>query len=279
MSKLKFRHNKRRNSCFLFEALTKELTTQIIRKDANKQKDVLDCLKEFFRKGTLVNKEMKLFKYLNENNGLDEHDARELIRRVVLEYNKLDQSKLFEEQTRLINFINKKIGASVYSQYVPSYKNIATISQIFDREVAIPTKIIMENAIVEHLTRDSNNGNLEEGIKLKNSVVSTFTKLFNSSYGDLLKEQKELLQKFVYSVNDASEFKFFLNEELKRLHKILKEHKEDKDIVSDVNMKDKYSKIFSILEQFKDDKPLTEAMISDLMKIQGLAKELADGSN
>ena len=63
------KHNKKRNTAFLFEVLSKELTKQILRKDKEKQKVILETLKLFFAKDTVLNKELKLYKYLAESVG------------------------------------------------------------------------------------------------------------------------------------------------------------------------------------------------------------------
>jgi hypothetical protein len=91
---------------------------------------------------------------------------------------------------------------------------------------------------------------------------------------DLLEEQKTLLRKFIYSVEDASEFKFYINEEISRLAKSLESYKQDKDITQDSTMKIKYEKVFEILDSFKTDTVLTESRVSDLMKVQLLVSEL-----
>jgi hypothetical protein len=82
------------------------------------------------------------------------------------------------------------------------------------------------------------------------------------------------LRKFIYSVEDASEFKFYINEEVARLRKALEDYRGDKDVAHDKDMKVKYDRVFEILDSFKNDPVLTESKVSDLMKVQLLVSEL-----
>jgi len=271
---MKMKHNKKRNTAFLFEVLSRELTKQILRKDKEQQAVILEMLKTFFGNGTVLNKELKLYKYLSESKDLNERAAFELVKRVKEEYERIDETHIFNAQSKLISQMNKNLSKDVYSYYIPSYKNLATVYQMFDSKTPLPKKIILEQNIVEHLTSPIEQPNNVGNVKLRNSVVTSIVKIFNEKYSDLLEEQKTLLRKFIYSVEDASEFKFYINEEISRLAKSLESYKQDKDITQDSTMKIKYEKVFEILDSFKTDTVLTESRVSDLMKVQLLVSEL-----
>jgi|688.fasta_scaffold06730_13 hypothetical protein len=271
---MKMKHNKKRNTAFLFEVLSKELTKQILRKDKQQQAIILETLKMFFANGTLLNKELKLYKYLAETKNLNQKAAVELVKRVQQEYDRLDETMIFNEQSRLISHINKNLSKDVYNYYVPSYKNLASIYQMFDRQTPLPKKVILEQHIVHNLVNQDNEPNNVGDVKLRNSVVTSIVKIFNEKYSDLLEEQKTLLRKFIYSVEDASEFKFYINEEVARLRKALEDYRGDKDVAHDKDMKVKYDRVFEILDSFKNDPVLTESKVSDLMKVQLLVSEL-----
>jgi hypothetical protein len=271
---MKMKHNKKRNTAFLFEVLSRELTKQILRKDKEQQAVILEMLKTFFGNGTVLNKELKLYKYLSESKDLNKRAAFELVKRVKEEYERIDETHIFNAQSKLISQMNKNLSKDVYSYYIPSYKNLATVYQMFDSKTPLPKKIILEQNIVEHLTSPIEQPNNVGNVKLRNSVVTSIVKIFNEKYSDLLEEQKTLLRKFIYSVEDASEFKFYINEEISRLAKALESYKQDKDITQDSTMKIKYEKVFEILDSFKTDTVLTESRVSDLMKVQLLVSEL-----
>lgn len=271
---MKMKHNKKRNTAFLFEVLSKELTKQILRKDKEKQKVILETLKLFFAKDTILNKELKLYKYLSESKNLNPKVANELLRRVKDEYERLDETSIFNAQSRLIAHINKNISKDIYNYYVPSYKNMATIYQIFDKQTALPKKVLLEQHLVQEMVHPTEEPNNVGNVKLRTSVVNSFVKIFNEKYSDLLEEQKTLLRKFIYSVEDASEFKFYINQESARLREALDKYKNDKDVSQDKEMKIKYERVYEVLDAFKSDSPLTEEKVSNLMKVQLLVSEL-----
>ena len=60
------------------------------------------------------------------------------------QYIKLNKKEIFSEQTRMINKLNKIFSADIFSNFVPSYKNLASIYQIFNKNVSIKSKILLE---------------------------------------------------------------------------------------------------------------------------------------
>ena len=56
------KHNKKRNTVFLYEILVRELTKSIIKKDEKRKVNVLAIHKEHFKKGTILQKELQLYK-------------------------------------------------------------------------------------------------------------------------------------------------------------------------------------------------------------------------
>ena len=61
------KHNKKRNTAFLYESLVKELTKAVIRQEENKKKKILELIKESFMKGSVLNEDLNLYKSILEN--------------------------------------------------------------------------------------------------------------------------------------------------------------------------------------------------------------------
>ena len=76
---MRHRHNKKRNTAFLFEAAIRELTKSIVAKDHEKRKKILKILKEHFGKGTLLFKENELYKTLEAGQELDPRMAEKML--------------------------------------------------------------------------------------------------------------------------------------------------------------------------------------------------------
>ena len=58
------KHNKKRNTAFLYECLIRELTKAILKEDIQRQSKVKGLLKEFYTIGKLLSKELGVYKSL-----------------------------------------------------------------------------------------------------------------------------------------------------------------------------------------------------------------------
>ena len=56
----KIKHNKKRNTAFLYEALVRELTKASMRKDGEKKNTIVSIFKEFFKEGKPFGKRVKI---------------------------------------------------------------------------------------------------------------------------------------------------------------------------------------------------------------------------
>jgi hypothetical protein len=218
----KFRHNKKRNTAFLFEALVKELTKAVVHGESNKQKTISGIIKEHFNKKTLLNQELSLYKQLYETKQFPKEIGEKLINQIKAERDKLNETEVFSEQSKLIAKINKAVGFQVYDNFVPSYKTLATISQIFNRQIETKQKILLEQELLGHITGAAP----EKKLVLERTDAFTFRRFverFNTEYNDkLLSEQKELLNRFINNTEDGVDLKVYLNEEIDRLKGELK---------------------------------------------------------
>jgi len=273
---MRLKHNKKRNTAFLYEVLTKEVAKAIVAKDLKKKEAVLSLMKEFFSKGKVLRRELELYKLLGESHGADIHFAERLIQEAKKEYDSLDKEKIFEAQSDIIRMINKKLGSEIYSNFVPNYRNLATISQIFGTEIGVKHKVLLERTIIQGIVSKP-----EEVVESKNMphiddlVYRKVVENFNAKYGEELGEnQKALIGKYVTLFGDNSlEFKVYLNEELHRLKEEVKKMSGAKDINGDEDMQRKVALISEKMESFKNQ-PIDDKMIQQILKIQALAREI-----
>ena len=110
------RHNKKRNTAFLYEILIRELTKSIIRKDNNRKAAIVSILKEGFNKGTALYKELQLYKDVASTSELDPQYAEKFINYLKMEHEKIDTKALFKEQGVVITKINKMLSKDVSKQ-------------------------------------------------------------------------------------------------------------------------------------------------------------------
>jgi len=273
---MKIKHNKKRNTAFLYEVLTKEVAKAIVAKDIEKKKSLLSLMKEFFSKGKVLRQELELYKLLGESHGADIYFAERLIQEAKKEYSTLNKEKIFEAQSDIIKMINKNFGTEIYSNFVPNYRNLATISQIFGTDIGVKHKVLLERTIIQGIVSKP-----EEVVESKNMphvddlVYRKVVESFNAKYSESLDEnQKELIGKYVTLFADNSlEFKVYLNEELHRLKEEVKKMSDAEDISTDEDMKQKVALVSEKMESFKEQ-PIDDKMIQQVLKIQALTREI-----
>ena len=271
----KTRHNKKRNTAFLYEALVRELTKCIVSKDETRKGIVVSLVKEHFAKGTVLRSELDLYKTLYESEDLDATLCEKLLNEVKRGHDSLDKEQIFKEQTALINKINRLLSKNVFSNFVPNYKNLATIAQILNPDVSIKHRVLLESNLIESISAEAED-NREPMAPIDNLVYKTFVSKFNEQYnGKLLEEQRELLSKYIASFHDDGfGLKIYLNEEVSRLKAVMSEAAGQEEILEDNVLRENANKVLNILNDFRD-REIDPAMIEQVLKVQQLAKELS----
>jgi len=170
--------------------------------------------------------------------------------------------------------MNKNLPKEVFDTFVPNYKNLATVYQIFNGEVAPAKRILLEDVVLESMTWKPS-GNKDEKIQVDNLVIKNFIKKFNQKYVAKLGEsQSKLLQNYILSFSDNGVgLKAFLNEEIGRLKNILSSSLKMEELKQDNDMLSKTRKVLTILEDFKSKK-INKDSLMKVLKIQDLVREI-----
>ena len=272
---MKLRHNKKRNTAFLYETLVKELTKSVVNNNLKRKDTVLSILKEHFSKNSILGKELQLYKDVIGSKGLDFHTAEKILYESKMVYwTGFKNEKVYDEQSEVISKVNKDLSKSVFSNFIPNYKSVATISQIFNFSSGPKEKVLLERKIVLGLTKVQVEVQKEALKPLDELVYSTFVKKFNEKYGALLEEQKKLLYTYVMSVNDNGlQLRSFLNEELYRLREGVESHLAATAPSENDVLTSKMKGVVNRMNSYRGT-PITESLIQEVMKIQELVKEL-----
>lgn len=273
--KSKLKHNKKRNTAFLYESLVKELTRAVVNKDNETKTKIVSICKEFFSAGKILKKELELYSVLNESAELDQRFAERLIPEVVRLHSELDKEDLYNEQTKLISKINKTLTPNIYNNFLPDYKNLATIYQIFNTSAPVKERILLEQNLLTSLTsNNSKSAELKNMQSVDNIVFTSFAKKFNEKYGTtLIKEQKELLSYYVMSgTDDGVSLKIYLNEEISRLKAGITQLLQTEEFTNNAFLTEKTNKLFDKIETFKT-RPVDHQMLTDILKIQEFVSE------
>ena len=274
---MKVKHNKKRNTAFLYEALVRELTKSVVSNNSTRSKIVKTILKEHFRSGKVLFSELGCFTALTDKSNLDRYTAEKMIFRAKNEYDNLNQQEIFKEQSAVIKKVNTELGKEVFNNFVPDYKSYATLAQIFGTKMPVKNRVIMEQKIVETLT--SSEEVQEEMQPVDSLVVKSFTERFNKEYTELLPEQKELLNRFTISFNESeADFKLYAGKELKRIQEGVQASLELPDVREDEEMVENTKKVLDQISKFNVAN-LDEQQILKILKLQKLAREYETDAN
>ena len=141
---MRLKHNKKRNTAFVYEALVRELTESVVRNNKHKQNKIVSIIKEHFGKSSTLKKELDLYQSIYETRYIDKNLAEKIVVQVKQEHDSLDKKKLFQEQSALINKINRTLSNKVYNNFVPNYKSIATVYSIFQEELPVKDRVLLK---------------------------------------------------------------------------------------------------------------------------------------
>jgi hypothetical protein len=279
----KIKHSKFKNTGFLFELLTRQITLEILNNSPEKAKKIVA---EFFGNGTELSKELRLYKLLIDEKYNTESKAEKFIDAILEARTKLDEQKLIKEKYNLVkaiketfeidNFLtspvtNYRVLASIHKLFEAKKSDISDIKDIFDSKLTLvehistssPTLKQKEDRLVEDYKKQ------EKDLRLLTYKILLET--FNKKYSNLNDVQKNLLREYINNVTNTSKFGEYYSNQLKlvitELHSIY------------TKMEDKITKIklketINVLKTQKIGKKVTDEQVSSLMMAYELVKEI-----
>jgi hypothetical protein len=266
------KHNKKRNTAFIYEALIREFTKAVIEQRTTRKEKIVSLLKEFFSTSCILGAELELYKVLMETINIKQPLAERLLQETKVAYAQLDEGAIFGAQSQLISSMNKKLGQEVWKNFIPNFKSLASINSIFNSKVGVKKRVLFEQAVVDKM---SSPVPLSEALQLKsvdNLTYTAFIQKFNKKYGNLLIEQKELLNHYIASFADEGfELRLYFNEELSRLKSALKEAAQTQ---LEPLIAHKVGEVVEYLEGFRK-REFTEVDLNKVLKTQELVQELS----
>ena len=263
------KHNKKRNTAFLYECLIKEMTRAIVRQDNERKDLIIAILKENFAKGSILYRDLQLYKQLLETKNLKQDFASRFIVEVKKDWENIDRKEAFNKQTLLIKQINENLGSDVFSNFVQNYRNIATIGQYFNsNSTSAKSRLILEDKVKTLVMIKENNTKEAKLLHIDKLTYNTFVNKFNEAYQHTLRpEQRNLLTNYITSFSDNGlGLKAFMNEELGRL----------KEEIASLNETKYADRLVAISEKIAsyEKTPLNEDMVKEVFYIQDLIAEI-----
>ncbi len=265
------KHNKKRNTAFLYECLVKELTKCVLREDKQRQSIVKNILKEYFHSGSILKEELNIYNMLLENKYFSDKHYDRLLKESKIDFQSLNRKSVFNKQTSLIDKINKQLGTGVYSNFIPNYKDLATVGLFFqDTKLNAKKRIMLEENLIKMLNTEVQSS--ESLQHIDNLTYKTFVNKFNETYEKTLrKEQKDLLTNYIVSFSDNGlGLKSYLNEEIGRLKKavnaVIVESTDKTNI-------ENFKKVVQKLDSYTQT-PINHKIVEEIFYIQDLMSEV-----
>ena len=276
---MRLKHNKKRNTAFLYESLVRELTKSILKEDKNRKEKAVRILKQYFSGDSALKKELDLYRSLYETKGLDRRIAEKIVMETKIAHKELNKREIYKDQTSLIKNMNIAFTPKIFNTFVPNYRNIASVYSIFNDSVPASERVLLEEKVLETMSGSSGDGK-SAMTPVDNLVYQTFVNKFNEEYSEgLLDEQKELLTKYITSFSDNGlEIKTYLNEEIQRVSSKIEDAKTSESLKTDADLLRKSEEILHVLEGFSDQK-ISPEIIETVLKTQQLVGELEKMDN
>ena len=280
----KIKHSKFKNTGFLFELLTRQITMEILNGSEEKAKGII---KEFYGKGTELSKELRLFNLITNEKYNSESKAEKFIDVVLEAHTNLSQIKLQREKYNLIksikenfeitNFLaspvtNYKILASIHKLFEGKKNNVTDVKDIFNSKLTLIEHIstqstttlkVKEDKLVEEYKKQ------EKDLRLLTFKI--LTESFNKKYTTLNESQKGLLREYINNVTNTSKFnEYFESELIKTITELHSMYKGMKDKITKIKLRE----TINVLKKQKIGKKITDEQVSSLMMSYELVKEI-----
>jgi|TARA_R110000851_G_scaffold80412_2_gene176976 hypothetical protein len=280
----KIRHSKFKNTGFLFELLTRQITYEVLNGSEEKSKQII---KEFFAGKTELAKELRLFNLLINEKYNTESKAEKFIDAILEAHTKLDYTKLKKEKYHLVKAIKETFEITNFlSSPVTNYKVLASVHKLFEAKTFNVTDVkdVFDSklTLVEHIASKSQNtlkvkeDKLVEDYKkqekdLRLLTFKILTESFNKKYTNLNDSQKGLLREYINNVTNTSKFgEYFESHLIKTITELHSMYKGMKDKITKIKLRE----TINVLKKQKIGKKITDGQVSALMMSYELIKEI-----
>jgi hypothetical protein len=284
----KIKHSKFKNTGFLFELLTRQITLEIMNNSDEKAKKIV---KEFFSGKTELAKELRLFNLLINEKYSSETRAEKFIDVILEAHGKINQSKIQKEKYELVKSIKENFNISDFlASPVTNYKVLASIHKLFEAKNQnignIKDVFNSKGTLIEHISSKTVNhqhvdSKLIENYKKQEKDVRLLTykillENFNKKYSNLDKNQKDLLREYINNVNNTSKFKEYYTEKADSVcSKLDKLHNLISDKVTQIKLKE----TANVIRKQTIGRKVSDKQVSALMLSFELIKEIRRANN
>ena len=280
MSKLK--HSKFKNTGILFELLVRQIASDTL---ADKNSLALEIIKKHFKRGTELNKELKLYQSLTKENFDSQYKAQEFVNIILQERANLNESILRRQKYNLIKSVKESFVMEDFFKYrVTNYREMASVFKLFEYNQSTSPKeyVTCKNTILETITKNDVEIVTESTDKEYTSQPKEVRMLaykflvdsFNSKYTNLSETQKKVLRTYINNIDNSGKLRGFVVAEVKRLKAEFA-----KVEISDKVAKIKLTETVNLIDNITNSKVINENQILSLLRYHELLQELRRVSN
>ena len=202
-------HNKKRNVGIIYEQLLCVVAIGLVENDNNLSNQAKKIIKKYYKDGTELHREHRLFKALVEPQIDDGSLATKILGEAKKAAKTHNVQRLEREKSRLIKEINHTFGKDFYGQRIDNYTDYATIQTLLNdwragKQADFSRVTLYESKVHKILTKEKSNESFlkEHNKDVDNLVVKVMTDKFNSKYGKQLTDVQQLLIKqYVFAEN------------------------------------------------------------------------------
>ena len=246
-------HNKKRNTALLYEFLVRTISTALVEGDKKKSSMALRILRRYFKPGTPLYKEFRLFNALVKTTVSSDAVSTSIINEARIAASHADINVLDREKSLLIRNINHLLkDDNFYDQPISEYRMYATIQTLLNEwrkpsgtaDIAAMAKyedqlhnwLKAEKKLVEHTISEDSQGE-------SRLLMKVMMKKLNEKYSSSLNsEQKEIIRSYAFSAanDDQTTIKRKLEEIkadlLRSIDSYVDSHKESEYLVKKINV-------------------------------------------
>ena len=264
------KHNKVKNTGILFELLVRKVASEVMN---NTNSKALPIVKKFFKEGTALSNELKLYRTLIDK-------AEKFVSAVIVARQKIDEETLRKEKYALIREIKNKFELEeFFKARVNNYTELASIYKVFEHaDNANPADMLRsKDTIIEHvIAKTTDKKVVTEAITNEDKEIRVLaSKLmidkFNQKYKVLSTNQKDLLREYVNSITDSPSLKSFVNKHIPAIQKELTTL--SKRVDNKITLI-KLTEVASMLDNISSAKIIKESHILSLLRYYELISEL-----
>jgi hypothetical protein len=269
-------HNKKRNVGIIYEQLLTKASAALVDNDFQVAQECSRIIKTYYKPGTEVFKEHRLFQALLNTTVKSENVGLRIMQEARRGSNMFSTRQLEIEKSQLIKEINKSIDdRNFFNQHVNNYRLYATVQTLMndwrkEDEGSLGRVIQYEQKLLEWLESDKVTAPVLS--ELKNEKVTPLAvKIMNEKFekkwaGKLTEIQHQLIRDYVHGKVDISMLESIKARTSRGLHRL-------KESTGSQVLLEKIDYVFKIVES-ADVTKLDDAGIVKFMQLTQLQQEL-----